>query len=113
MNDNQNTNDSKKLGKRIPNIPKKPQKGPKFNVFWIYAAIIIAVIAAQLLFSGDGGKKVDYPEFESKMLLTGDVERLVAFRSEDLVKVEVYIKPEALRTNQNIKSIKVQEHFLL
>lgn len=96
MNDNQNINEAKKPGRRIPNIPKKPQKGPKFNVFWIYAAIIIAVIAAQLLFSSDGGKKVDYPEFEQKMLLTGDVDRLVAYKSEDLVKVEVYIKKDSL-----------------
>jgi len=111
MNDNQNTNDSKKLGKRIPNIPKKPQKGPKFNVFWIYAAIILAVIAAQLFFTSDGGKKVDYPEFESKMLLTGDVDRLVAYKSDDLVKVEVYIKPAALKDKPEYKKYKSTSTF--
>ncbi|MCX2573723.1 ATP-dependent zinc metalloprotease FtsH [Pedobacter sandarakinus] len=111
MNDNQNTNDNKKLGKRIPNIPKKPQKGPKFNVFWIYAAIILAVIAAQVFFTSDGGKKVTYPEFESKMLLTGDVERLVAYKAEDLVKVEVYIKPDALKNKPEYKQYKSNSSF--
>ncbi|WP_316827495.1 ATP-dependent zinc metalloprotease FtsH [Pedobacter miscanthi] len=97
MNDNQNT---EKQGKRIPNIPKKPQKGSKFNIFWVYAAIIIAIIAAQFLFTGDSGKEVKYDTFESKMLLTGDVDRIVAYQTEDLVKAEVYIKKDSLNKPQ-------------
>lgn len=97
MNDNQNT---EKQGKRLPNIPKKPQKGSKFNIFWVYAAIIIAIIAAQFLFTGDSGKEVKYDVFESKMLLTGDVDRIVAYQTEDLVKAEVYIKKDSLNKPQ-------------
>jgi cell division protease FtsH len=97
MNDNPNT---EKQGKRIPNIPKKPQKGSKFNIFWVYAAIIIAIIAAQFLFTGDSGKEVKYDTFESKMLLTGDVDRIVAYQTEDLVKAEVYIKKDSLNKPQ-------------
>jgi cell division protease FtsH len=37
----ENPNTKPKLIKRIPNIPKKPQKGSKFNIFWVYAAIIL------------------------------------------------------------------------
>jgi len=111
MNNNQNTNESNKPGKRLPNIPKKPQKGSKFNIFWVYAAIIIAIVAAQILFTSDGGKKVDYPEFESKMLLTGDVERLIAYKSEDLVKVEVYIKPDSLKKKPEYKAYKNTSTF--
>jgi len=94
MNDNQNTNE--KQGKRIPNIPKKPQKGSKFNIFWVYAAIIIAIIAAQFLFTTDGGKEVTYQKFEQQMLLKGDVQKVVAYKSDDLVRVEVYIKKDSL-----------------
>jgi len=97
MNDNQDTNENKKPVKRLPNIPKKPQKGSKFNIFWVYAAIIVAIIAAQFLFTTDGSKKVEYREFETKMLLKGDVEKLIAYKSEDLVKVEVYIKKDSLK----------------
>ncbi|WP_025141641.1 ATP-dependent zinc metalloprotease FtsH [Pedobacter jeongneungensis] len=97
MNDNPNI---EKQGKRIPNIPKKPQKGSKFNIFWVYAAIIIAIIAAQFLFTGDSGKEVKYDTFESKMLLTGDVDRIVAYQTEDLVKAEVYIKKDSLNKPQ-------------
>jgi len=95
MNDNQNTNE--KQGKRIPNIPKKPQKGSKFNIFWVYAAIILAIIAAQFLFTTDGGKEVTYQKFEQQMLLKGDVQKVVAYKSDDLVRVEVYIKKDSLK----------------
>jgi len=104
MNDNQNTNENNKQGKRLPNIPKKPQKGSKFNIFWVYAAIIIAIIAAQFLFTTDSGKEVKYDTFESQMLLTGDVDRIVAYQTEDLVKAEVYIKKDSLDKKPQYKA---------
>ncbi|QPH38090.1 ATP-dependent zinc metalloprotease FtsH [Pedobacter endophyticus] len=94
MNENQNNND--KQGKKLPNIPKKPQKGSKFNIFWVYAAIILAIVAAQFFFTSDSGKKVTYETFESQMLLPGDVDRIVAYQTEDLVRAEVYIKKDSL-----------------
>ena len=43
------TQDTKpKLIKKLPNIPKKPQKGPKFNIFWVYAAIILGIIGTAI-----------------------------------------------------------------
>jgi AFG3 family protein len=100
MNDNQNTNEDKRQGKKLPNIPKKPQKGSKFNIFWVYAAIIIAIIAAQFLFTSDGGKEITYQAFEQNMLLKGDVEKVIAYKADDLVKAEVYIKKDSLKKPQ-------------
>jgi len=110
MNDNQNTNENKP-GKKLPNIPKKPQKGPKFNIFWVYAAIIIAIVAAQYFFTGDTTKKIDYNDFASKMLLKGDVQRVVAYKSEDLVKVEVFIKKDSLDKKPLYKDFKAKNSF--
>ncbi|WP_316735648.1 ATP-dependent zinc metalloprotease FtsH [Pedobacter aquatilis] len=110
MNDNQNTNENKP-GKKLPNIPKKPQKGPKFNIFWVYAAIIIAIVAAQYFFTGDTTKKIDYNDFASKMLLKGDVQRIVAYKSEDLVKVEVFIKKDSLEKKPLYKDFKSKNSF--
>ncbi|MES2454941.1 MAG: ATP-dependent zinc metalloprotease FtsH [Bacteroidota bacterium] len=93
----ENPNTKPKLIKRIPNIPKKPQKGSKFNIFWVYAAIILGLILLNFLFTGDNSKKVPYRTFETQMLLPGDVQRLVAYKNEDLIKVEVYIKPDRLK----------------
>ncbi|MDN3586689.1 ATP-dependent zinc metalloprotease FtsH [Pedobacter aquatilis] len=110
MNDNQNTNENKP-GKKLPNIPKKPQKGPKFNIFWVYAAIIIAIVAAQYFFTGDTTKKIDYNDFASKMLLKGDVQRIVAYKSEDLVKVEVFIKKDSLEKKPLYKDFRAKNSF--
>ncbi|WP_256002688.1 MULTISPECIES: ATP-dependent zinc metalloprotease FtsH [Pedobacter] len=94
MKEDQNT--KPKLIKRIPNIPKKPQKGPKFNIFWVYAALILGLIFLNFFFNSDTATKIDYREFEKQMLLPGDVQKLVAYKHEDLVKVEVYIKKDRL-----------------
>ncbi|WP_231458554.1 MULTISPECIES: ATP-dependent zinc metalloprotease FtsH [unclassified Pedobacter] len=110
MNDNQNTNENKP-GKKLPNIPKKPQKAPKFNIFWVYAAIIIAIVAAQYFFTGDTTKKIDYNDFASKMLLKGDVQRIVAYKAEDLVKVEVFIKKDSLEKKPLYKDFKTKNSF--
>ena len=101
----ENPNTKPKLIKRIPNIPKKPQKGSKFNIFWVYAAIILGLILLQFLFSADTTKDVTYRTFETQMLLPGDVEKLVAYKHEDLVKVEVYIKKDRLNTEKYKKYI--------
>lgn len=97
MEKKQNTNGKPKPTRRIPNIPKKPQKGTKFNIFWIYAAIIVGLIALQVLFSSDTSKEVSYRTFETKMLLTGDVQKLSAYKYEDLVRVDVFIKKDSLK----------------
>ncbi|MDR6783540.1 AFG3 family protein [Pedobacter africanus] len=93
----ENPNTKPKLIKRIPNIPKKPQKGSKFNIFWVYAAIILGLILLQFLFSGDTAKTVSYRTFETQMLQPGDVEKLIAYKHEDVVKVEVFIKKDRLK----------------
>ncbi|WP_316810515.1 ATP-dependent zinc metalloprotease FtsH [Pedobacter heparinus] len=93
----ENPNTKPKLIKRIPNIPKKPQKGSKFNIFWVYAAIILGLILLQFLFSADATKTISYRTFETQMLLPGDVEKLIAYKHEDVVKVEVFIKKDRLK----------------
>ncbi|EDM36319.1 cell division protein, ATP-dependent metalloprotease [Pedobacter sp. BAL39] len=97
----ENPNNTKpKLIKKIPNIPKKPNKGSKFNIFWVYAAIILGLILLQFLFSSDTTKDVNYRTFETQMLQPGDVQKLVAYKHEDLVKVEVYIKKDRLKEDK-------------
>lgn len=69
---------------------------PKFNMIWVWIAIIVGIIGFQYLLSDEGSKKITYKEFEQKMLLPGDVDKLVAFKSNELVDVEVYIKQDRL-----------------
>jgi AFG3 family protein len=95
MKDKENT--KPKLIKRIPNIPKKPQKGNKFNIFWVYAAIILGLILLQFLFNADTSKPVPYKTFETEMLLKGDVEKIIAYKYEDLVRADVFIKKDRIK----------------
>ncbi|TKC04919.1 ATP-dependent zinc metalloprotease FtsH [Pedobacter frigoris] len=106
----ENPNTKPKLIKRIPNVPKKPQKGSKFNIFWVYAAIILGLILLQFMFSGETAKTVSYRTFETQMLLPGDVQRLVAYKHEDLVKVEVFIKKDRLE-DAKYKDYKTKSNF--
>jgi AFG3 family protein len=87
-----NDKESKKPIKKMPNIPKRPQKAPKFNIFWVYAAIIIGIFATQFLFNSDNAQQVNYSTFEKEMLIPGDVQKIVSYKYDDIVKAEVYIK---------------------
>ncbi|MES2651362.1 MAG: ATP-dependent zinc metalloprotease FtsH [Bacteroidota bacterium] len=94
MEENKNTDTKPKQIKRTPNIPKKPQKGAKFNIFWVYAAIIVGLLALNFLFNSDSVNKVEYSVFEKEMLIPGNVQKIVSYKSDDIVISEVYIKPE-------------------
>ncbi|MDB5119141.1 MAG: ATP-dependent metalloprotease FtsH [Sphingobacteriales bacterium] len=94
MKDN-NQDNNRKLPKKIPGKKLIP-KAPKFNLMWLYAAIIIGLFVVQWYFSGNNALPTTYQEFETTMLKTGDVEKLVAYKSTDLIIVEVYIKKDRL-----------------
>lgn len=102
-------------GKKI--VPK----APKFNIMWLYAAIIIGLIVVQYMFSGNNAKNVTYQTFVTDMLKPGDVEKIVAYKSNDLINVEVFIKKERLnqpkyndvrnRSSLNMSSNNPQYYF--
>ncbi|QNK62788.1 ATP-dependent metallopeptidase FtsH/Yme1/Tma family protein [Pedobacter sp. PAMC26386] len=98
MKEKENT--KPKLIKRIPNIPKKPQKGSNFNIFWVYAAIILGLVLVSVLFTNDTNKTITYREFETNMLAPGDVQKIVAYKYEDLVRADVFIKPDRLNQDK-------------
>ena len=90
--ENSTDNTPKKPIKRLPNLPKRPQKVPKFNIFWVYAAIIIGILAMNFLFNSDNTQQISYKTFETEMLIPGDVQKVVSYKADDIVKAEVYIK---------------------
>ncbi|HEY1024439.1 MAG TPA: ATP-dependent zinc metalloprotease FtsH [Sphingobacteriaceae bacterium] len=85
----------KKPIKKIPGKKIVP-KPPRFNIMWLYAAIIIGLFAVQYMFNGNSAKSINYKRFETEMLAPGDVEKLVAYKNQDLVTVEVFIKKDKL-----------------
>jgi cell division protease FtsH len=75
-----------------------PRKGPRFNIYWIWA-IIFAVLVGFQFFGGSftpDAKPIDSEqEFRNKMLETGDVAKLVIVTNKNLVRV--YIKKDSLQ----------------
>ncbi len=84
----------KRTGKKIVPVP------PKFNIMWLYVAIIIALFAVQYFWNTSTTKTISYQQFESEMLIRRDVSKLVTFKNNDLYVVEVYIKPDSLKLDR-------------
>ncbi|WDF68560.1 ATP-dependent zinc metalloprotease FtsH [Sphingobacterium oryzagri] len=85
--------------KKIPSKKVTPVP-PKFNMMWLWILIILGFFGLQYFFSSESTKKITYAQFEKDMLRTGDVEKLVAFKNNDLIDVEVYIKKDKLKEDQ-------------
>src|ERR1700753_1255598 len=82
--------------RRISNKKSSP-KPPKFNIMWLYAIVIMILLAVSYFSSSNGAKPISYQQFESEMLKHHDVEKLVAYKNGDLVMAEVYIKKDSLK----------------
>jgi len=85
--------------KKIPSKKVTPVP-PKFNMMWLWILIILGFFGLQYFFSSDNTEEITYQKFKEEILLTGDVEKLVAFKSNDLVEVEVYIKKDKLKEDK-------------
>jgi len=66
-----------------PNLPergsddKNLRKGPKFNIYWIYALIAVALIGYQAFsHSSADSTTITEKDFTQHMLLPGDVQKL-------------------------------------
>ncbi len=97
--------------KKIPNKKITPIP-PKFNMMWIYIAMIIGFIALNYMYSGSGAKETTYEKFEKDMLRTGDVEKLIAYNKGNIVEVEVYIKKDKLQNDPKYKEVAPAENTI-
>ncbi|MEA3425341.1 MAG: ATP-dependent zinc metalloprotease FtsH [Bacteroidota bacterium] len=70
------------------------RKGPKFNIYWIYAIIAVVLLFAQFMKFAPETTQTWEQEFKQKMLLQGDVEKLDLIKNKD--RVRVYIKPDSI-----------------
>ena len=67
----------------------KPQgpKMPKFNAYWIYALILIALIIVSTFNLGQGPQNLSYSIFEDQLLPSGDIEKIVVVTNEGTAEV--------------------------
>src|SRR5476651_2666908 len=95
MKETKDNNKTKTTTRRNPNKKLSP-KTPKFNIIWVYGLIVLALVVASTIFNTSNVKDTNLKDF-TVMLKAHDVKKLVAFKSGDLVYVEVYLTPEALK----------------
>ena len=86
--DNSN-NPLKKLKKPLPGKPFKP----KFNFYWVWGIILVALILVQVLGNFNGTTKpITFDEFSRKILKTHSASKIVIVNNE---MVEIYLKDSA------------------
>ena len=82
-----------------PNEPKAPRRGPRFNIYWVYGIIILAIFALQFFSGSFTGSSSDnqnnFQDFQTKYLNTGLVDKVVVVNNGE---VNAYIKPGAQQT---------------
>jgi AFG3 family protein len=91
---NKQTNPSRKPDDKSGrgNNPK-----PKFNVYWIYGIIGLAIIATYFMKMGNGAQEITRRKFETEMLANHEVDKVVIVNGE---KVEVYLKPDVIASGK-------------
>ena len=96
--------------RKIPNKKITP-KTPKPNIMWFYAIILVVLLGVATLLNGNTTNPITFQRFEEEMLKQHDVDRVVAYRSGDLIVAEVYIKKESLNKPQYADAKKEQRSF--
>lgn len=93
--------DSRQSDRNFPRLRPKddggtPRKGPKFNIYWIWAIIFAVLVGFQFFgsFTPDAKPLESELEFRTRMLDEGDVSKLVLVTNKNLVRV--YIKEDSL-----------------
>jgi AFG3 family protein len=90
-----------KAGPGPGNNQNNPRKGPKFNIYWIYGLILLAILGAQF-YGGNFNATSD--EHSSKEMIDylkkGQVSKLRVINNDH---VDVFLKPGAVATAPNAK----------
>jgi len=89
------------------NLNKKsgdPLNKKKFNIYWVYGIIFIAILIFNYINLGNRTTEVTSKQFEELMLKQGDVEKLVVVNKE---LVEIYIKSDRIN-NAKYKDLQLK-----
>lgn len=83
---------------------KKPvEKKPRFNLYWIYGIILVALIAGQFFTFSNKVERVSEYVFIEDQLKPGHVERVAIINDE---VVEVFIKKDTLERNSTYEDVR-------
>jgi cell division protease FtsH len=77
-----------------PGGDKEKPKFPGFSLYWVYGAIFLALIIISQLNPWQGIAPLDYSVFEKKIVMSGDIERVIVVRNQGIA--EITIKENAI-----------------
>jgi cell division protease FtsH len=100
MNDNKNKNEFN-FGNN-QNNKKGSENKPKFNITWVYSAIVIFIIIMMFFPMGNQPIEIMWSRFETKMLKTHSIEKIEIVNKE---RAEIFIKADKL-SNPEFSDIK-------
>ncbi len=100
MEDHNKMNKGNNNGKPKRTLPKPP----KFNFYWIYAILLVGILAFNIMYSGNSAKEISFQRFTNEMLLSHDVEKLIAYQQGNIYIVEIYLQKDKLQ-NPKYKDI--------
>ncbi len=100
MEDHNKMNQGNNNGKPKRTLPKPP----KFNFYWIYAILLVGILAFNIMYSGNSAKEISFQRFTNEMLLSHDVEKLIAYQQGNIYIVEIYLQKDKLQ-NPKYKDI--------
>jgi cell division protease FtsH len=86
--------------KKKPRLTKGEGGFPKFNIFWIYIAIMLIFFGVTYFSNSSNPKEIDWNQFNKEMLQEREVSKIVVINEKS---VEVYLKPSALNSNEHKK----------
>lgn len=82
--------------------PKKKKSGG-FNSYWLFAILLVGLLAAQFISLNFQVKPISEDEFFRKLVPSGDVARITIVNKE---QVEVYLKEDSLKDKKQYESIR-------
>ncbi|MBP6050170.1 MAG: hypothetical protein KA526_11855, partial [Chitinophagales bacterium] len=82
--------------------PKKKKGG--FNSYWLFAILIVGLLATQFLSLIFQIKNIDEDFFFLKLVPSNDVQKITIVNKE---QVEVYIKPDSLKAKKQYADIRL------
>ena len=88
-----------------PNMPgndKEKSKFPKFNLYWAYGLIAVALLLVSRMDFGQGPHKITYSDFKKEVLVGGDIDKIIVITNEG--KAEITIKEDKLDNYKHLFS---------
>ncbi|RAJ03917.1 cell division protease FtsH [Chitinophaga skermanii] len=87
-----------------PGPGQTPKKGgPKFNIYWVYALIGIALLSLNLFDFGTRPKEINFKDFELKLLPTHAIDRIEVNTGKKVV--DVYIQKDSLQKDPQFSEV--------